>query len=392
MKTQLLEDIGQNAASSLTPSKIAGNSTAGQAAQNLAPAGGTQPDRPRPALGVWRQKPAGEPEIATTQQPGQAPAPGELHTLFEEIAALEAQFVPSAQQHAPALAPAPAEAEVDPEPDPELAAPPAEPLKPALPPAEATLALDQAHTAAAPQEPLFDFTAPTPALQAADPFTPAGPTRSRQRHYLWAASLLAGVLLILGGRWWYQEHTDAGSPALIAAEPQAKPQAGNVVQRQALAAKEATAEPGDGVRAAPPVPAARPSAAVPPLVMLEPDPSTAARVEQSPPPAAAPAEPRRALKPEPVAKREPASPLPNRSSRLAREQSGAPAEPATKRRRHEPVRQLARASAVGTEKPSGPDTSMAATLRACREHGYHAAQCIKRGCSVTEYGFACRGR
>jgi hypothetical protein len=55
-------------------------------------------------------------------------------------------------------------------------------------------------------------------------------------------------------------------------------------------------------------------------------------------------------------------------------------------------RQKNDANAVAPERPLTPDTSMAATLKACREHGYHASQCIKRQCSVGTYGFACRGR
>ena len=31
------------------------------------------------------------------------------------------------------------------------------------------------------------------------------------------------------------------------------------------------------------------------------------------------------------------------------------------------------------------------TLMQCRAHGYDARQCIERGCTMTRYGFACRG-
>lgn len=34
---------------------------------------------------------------------------------------------------------------------------------------------------------------------------------------------------------------------------------------------------------------------------------------------------------------------------------------------------------------------MAETLRQCRVAGYHAAQCVKRGCVATKYGLACKG-
>ncbi len=50
------------------------------------------------------------------------------------------------------------------------------------------------------------------------------------------------------------------------------------------------------------------------------------------------------------------------------------------------------AQVVPAPRPVEQDTSMEATLRACREHGYHEMQCIRRECSMTAYGFACRGR
>jgi hypothetical protein len=31
------------------------------------------------------------------------------------------------------------------------------------------------------------------------------------------------------------------------------------------------------------------------------------------------------------------------------------------------------------------------TLMQCRAHGYDERQCIRRGCAMTRYGFACRG-
>lgn len=31
------------------------------------------------------------------------------------------------------------------------------------------------------------------------------------------------------------------------------------------------------------------------------------------------------------------------------------------------------------------------TLRLCRSAGYHASQCLQRGCNATRYGLACRG-
>jgi hypothetical protein len=337
MKTQLLEDIGQNAALSLTPPKTAADSQAGNVVHALAPAGNAAPPRPRSAPGVWRQEPAAKLPVST---PGQQTPPLELHEVLEEIAALEAQYVPPGRRHEPAIAP----------------------VEPLHQPAEATLAPNPADSATAPQDPFFDFTAPSPAPQEADPFmhAPTGSTRPRQRYLLWAACLLCGALLILGGRWLYQERNGADQAKVEVRRDQA-------VQRPAIAAKEVTPGPGGDVGATAAASTSRPLPAPPPLVMLEPDPSTAVKVE-------------------------PPSPLPKAPRRMAREQSEAAAEPATESGERAPVRQFARASASGKERPSERDTGMAATLRACREHGYHAAQCIKRACGVTEYGFVCRGR
>lgn len=376
MKTQLLEDIGQSAEVSLTPSRPAVNPTAGKGAQDLAPARKAQPARPRSATGVWRQKPAGEPQ-APAPQPVDEP-PRKLDTVFDEIAALEAQFLRPGQQPAPAIAPiGPPQA---------LPASPAESLhQPAIPQAEATLAPDPARRAAAPQDPLFDFTPPSPAAQVADPFTPAagGFTQSRKRHLVWAACALSGALLIWGGRWASQERNDAGSLALIATEAKGALRVDSALTERAIAATASTP---------PAMPASSPMPDVPPLVMLEPDPPAAVKREQPAPLAAAGGERPTAPKTGHAAQQRPAAPSPKPSSRKARERSGAAATPAKERRQREPARPLARAAAIRPERPAGQDTSMAALLKACREHGYHATQCIKRQCSVGKYGFACRGR
>lgn len=443
MKTQLLEDIGQSTTSSLTPPKAAGTAKAAKEGQDLAPAGNAQPARPRSASGVWRQKPLDEPLISMTQHPVEAP-PLELDKVFEEIAALEAQFVPPGQQHEPGTAaaesrqapPAPPAGSLH-QPD----IPPAESLhrpgippieslhRPDIPPAEARPAPEPPRPAMAPQEPRFDFTPPPQARQAADPFTPA-PARSRQRYLAWTACLFAGALLILGGRWLYQERNDARSLALIADEAKEESRGAQVdtaAKPPAMAAQGTMPEPDADARVAPAIPASRPSPGVPPLVMLEPDPP-AAKPEQPSPPPADKAEPPVSPAPKVVKKQETAAPLPKPSSRTADARSDAAARPAKERAKREPVRQLARASATGKERPSGrdtsnaaarpakervkrepvrqlarasatakerptvQDTSMAATLKACREHGYHATQCIKQDCSLTQYGFVCRGR
>lgn len=393
MKTQLLEDIGQSAELPLTPPKPAGNAKAAAEVQNLVPAGNAQPASPRPAPGVWRQKPAEEPEVSTAHTE-ESPSL-ELNKVFEELAALEAQFAAPAQEPEPGVSP------VQPQ-DAPPSSPAGSPYRPGVAPDEAPHAPDHvpnhvphpAPGAAAPQEPLFDFTPPAPVQAAANPFTPAptGLTRSRGRYLLWTGGLLAVALLVLGGRWFYQERKDAASLALIAGEAKQAPRADNALKPPALAAKEIAQAPEADAPAAPAMPASQASPGVPPLVMLEPDPPAAGKGEQPSSSAAGQAAPPAAPQPEPVVEKKPASPAPKPAARTARASSDKAAEPARKTRKREPAPQPARASAAAKEQPAGGEGSLAATLKACREHGYHATQCIKRDCRVTQYGFACRGQ
>ena len=45
----------------------------------------------------------------------------------------------------------------------------------------------------------------------------------------------------------------------------------------------------------------------------------------------------------------------------------------------------------GQQAQSAPALSHAETLRQCRAAGYHASQCMRRGCVATKFGLACRG-
>ncbi|MEW6369303.1 MAG: hypothetical protein AB1584_00100 [Pseudomonadota bacterium] len=408
MKTQLLEDIGQSAELPLTPPKTVGNAKAKAEAPHPAPPGTAQPGMPRSATGVWRQKPAAEPPIPA--KPAEEAAPLELNKVFEELAALEAQFVAPEQQHEPvapaveprhALPASPAESPHQPGIAPDQAMdvpdPVPNPVPDPVPNPVPKHAPDPAPGAAAPQEPLFDFTPPPPERAAANPFTPAssGLTRSSGRYLLWATGLLAVALLVLGGRWFYQERNDAASLALIAGEAKQAPRVDQALKPPALAAQEAAPAPEAEARhsfAMPAIPASQAAPGVPPLVMLEPDPPAAGKGEQPPRSAVDQEAPPKAPQPAPVVEKKPASPPPKPAARTARASSGKAAEPAKKTRKREPAPQPVRAAAVGKEKPSGQEASLAATLKACREHGYHATQCIKRDCRVTQYGFACRGQ
>jgi hypothetical protein len=375
MKTQLLEDIGESVALFPPSSKPAANSNAGKGAAVLVPARNAPSARTRAVTGVWRQRLAVEPPAPMTR-PLEDATPLELDKVFGEIAALEAQFLrPEPQQGIPASH--------------------AESLhQPGVAMAEATPSPEPTYTATAPQDPLFDFTPPTPASHLADPFTPAptGLAQSRKRPLIWAACALSAALLIWGGRYLVQERNDAGSLALVASQAKGEARVDSATNKRALAARASKVEPGADALVPPSVPASTPVPDVPPLVMLEPDPPAVIKPEQAPRLSAGRAQSVTAPKIVRAAKQVPSSSRQKPSIRKTRERSDAAATPAKERRQREPVRHFAGASAVVTEKPSAPDTSMAATLKACREHGYHAAQCIKRQCSVGTYGFACRGR
>ena len=374
MKTQLLEDIGESAA--LTPpfSTPAGNSTIGKGVPDLAPARKAPPARVRAATGVWRQRLVGEPAATMTAPPEEA-TPLALDKVFGEIAALEAQFVRPETQQAP-----PSQVEST--------------YQPGIALAQSVLSPESTLTATTPQAPFFDFTPPAPAPRLADPFAPARAelARSRKRPLAWAACALSAALLVWGGRYMVQERKDAGSLALIASQEKGEARVDSASPEPALAARASKARADAGALLPSTVPEITRLPDVPPLVMLEPDPPAAIKPEPAPRLGAGRSAPVTAPKTVRAAKQAPAAPQRKPSVRKTRERPAPPAGPAKERPEREPLRRLARASAVGTEGPSTPGDAMAATLKACREHGYHAAQCIKRQCSVGTYGFACRGR
>lgn len=69
--------------------------------------------------------------------------------------------------------------------------------------------------------------------------------------------------------------------------------------------------------------------------------------------------------------------------------------PAAARPARSRVRAVAKAPRRVAPPPPDPaavrESQMAETLRQCRAAGYHAQQCIKRGCVATPYGIACKG-
>lgn len=309
----------------------------------------------RSGFGVWRHKPVAEPTAPVHQDADQPPTARELDEVFEQIAILEAQYVHPAVEVSPVVAEIDAELEGSAPHAERIHQPPHAAVEPAFVPIP-TRVLNE------PRDPLFDFT-PTPsAAPMPDPFTrPSSElTRSRKRYLVWGACLLAGVMLIQGGRWLYGDPNNAGSRAVVADADASEPQVDKAVKRSVTAAKEFALGPGGEVRVA---------AAAPPLVLLEPDPATATKDVQK---AAAPTNPITAQTP--------------------RDNADVESRPVAAKMGREPVRRYARGDAAGTEKTDGRGSALAATLKACREHGYHEAQCLKRACSVNKYGFACRGQ
>ena len=212
----------------------------------------------------------------------------------------------------------------------------------AVAPIEHTFAADPPPTDQSTRDPLFEFTVPWPGTSAENVFKPE-PGWFEQwgaRYLLPGLGMLAAALVILAGLWFYEERKDATALALVADEAKAQPQVNKAVQ------------------VAPVAPGAAPT--VPPMVLLKPEPAREAVL--------APPEPARAAEPAPAA------PVAKRARQIERE----------------PV--LARAPVVLADAKPEQVSGTAAMLKGCREHGYQAAQCVKRACSMTKYGFVCRGK
>lgn len=330
MKSQLQEDIGQSATLSLVPSGKVSNSSTDTGMQDIAPAPAATPVRPRAESGVWRQKSAVEPVVYATQPPEEPlPMPAEV----------------------PLVLPEPVHAVVNGRAEPTLAADPVQ-GEPVL------------------TDPLFDFT-PSPWSTPAPERIRREPTwfeRSGKRYLVWGSCLLSAALVVGAGLWMAGERKDSAALALVADELKAEP-VDKVVKQRTIAAKEFTLNPDGQVRVTPaarvpvsvPVPVPQTAPPVPPLVLLAPEP---AAVTKNVPAAA------------PVARRE----VPK-----------TPSRPERAKVKRAPERQVALAPVVQEKKPE-PVSAMDATLKACREYGYHEAQCVKRGCSMTKYGFVCRGK
>ena len=262
--------------------------------------------------------------------------------------------------------------------------------------AEPTLGESAMQSELAPSGPVFDFTQPSPITPVTDVFKgePTWVERSGPRYLLWGSCALAGALVVGGGLWLYEERKATSALALVADELKAEPPVDKAVKRRAIAVKEFTLGADGEVQVAPLArastagPLLKAAPTVPPLVLLESKP--AGDITVAP---AAGFEERRALpKPERVAQQAPPAPLPKPVRQAEREQRVAATKPVRARVERAPARQLARAPVIQAETKMAAETGMAATLKACKAYGYSAAQCVKRACSVTKYGFVCRGK
>ena len=168
----------------------------------------------------------------------------------------------------------------------------------------------------------------------------------------WTAGLALAVGVIGGGLWMYHESQVESTLALVADQsPPAAPAPAPVAPAPAPA----------------PLPAAQraeiQAVALDEGETLEPGDAAAAAAIAAPVVAAAVPEPPPKPKPKPRVRKR----VPERTV-LARSEARPVATPA-------PAREY----------------TLAETLRQCRAAGYHASQCMKRGCVATKYGLACRG-
>lgn len=366
MKTQLLEDIGHST-SSLAPSDKVSSSLKKKGMS----AGHAGPFALRPTSGVWRKKPPAEEALPA------APHPPQQASLTE---ATKASTGPAEDANAPH-------------------SPPHEAVATAARPA-----LDAHASPASPAQadPLFDFAPRSPAPAALEASNTAAGwfQRSGQRYLMWGGCALLAALVVQGGWWLYGARKDAGSLALVANEFKAEPQQERPSRRRPLTVKEFTLGPDGEVRVAPAAPVSsaaplvRASPAVPPLAVLPPE-QGADAIGETAPPAPPVADGGAQQRRDAVSGRDTekkAGPLAKRVRQSEREQPARRTTPAPALAERLSGRRVASATALRSGGTSAHQSTMAETLKACRAHGYHAAQCVKRACSVTKYGFVCRGK
>ncbi|MBQ5964754.1 hypothetical protein [Massilia sp. ZL223] len=185
-----------------------------------------------------------------------------------------------------------------------------------------------------------------------------------------AAALVAGVL---GTGWWIYGDTQVESTLAMVADqtPTAAPAAPPAAEPTAPAVEPAPATATTDLAVPEPAPAA-PA----PIETREPSTPDAATV------AAAAAAPIVAAAPKP--KKKAAAPA-------VRRNAGKRTPVRTVARREPPPARVVLPPPPPRPEPEPAGDALAETLRQCRAAGYHATLCIKRGCTATKFGLACRG-
>lgn len=278
---------------------------------------------------------------------------------------------------------------------------PPEPVQAAIPDPMFASAPDFAAEPEPPPVPANDATAePTLNVPPVDPpgwFSPAEPAdwqeRERRGGRRTAMALAATVLLAVAGLWGYTEFVD-DKPLIVAWDPSSS----------AYVTPPAAETPA--TVAAPALPP-RPRAEPPPLVLADPEPQPGNPAAATPAPALAMAQPEAAAKPPAAPAPEPEKAEKVKEKEVTKPESAPkPAKPAAKpRAQAAPVAARTKATQAAPKpaartRPAPVKEASAGTaalspeeelLRQCRAIGYHADQCVKRGCTVTKFGLACRG-
>jgi hypothetical protein len=201
--------------------------------------------------------------------------------------------------------------------------------------------------------------------------TPVSPWRRLWKRRLVSWSVAGALAVAVGGTagWLFAGSRDEGVPVAADTVPAAAARGA-----QAYVARE----PAPAVKAPPAMPAP------------EPAPPPAAPVEAVKPPPAV----------EPAVQPAPPAPAPDVAPAASRSVATVDLDPPRRAAHHAPPvrkRAAAKARRAPTQEvrpvpaePS-PRERREETLMQCRAHGYDERQCIRRGCAMTRYGFACRG-
>lgn len=233
-------------------------------------------------------------------------------------------------------------------------------------------------TASAPSE--FEFS-PRPDLllprTAGDPFTEEDSWFDLWgfRALVWGLGAGAIALLVALGMRLNESKLEEGSLAALGARSQAA-----VVKAAPVTSPPPVAMPA-------PVIVATPAPLVPPVVLPAPEPISPEIAEVTPKVEQAEAPPAR---PRIVARRQPKAvpAVKPKPARLAR-RTDRKAAPVAMAREPRPV---ARAPRVVKAPSETPLTAQARLLKECRAYGYHAERCVERGCVLTKFGLACKGK